>query len=64
MRLSKNAEKLKDVIYTIYAYIDQMEQAYLQTLPNDPIDASSTIKTPTFVRLYDKRQRIQQLQSI
>lgn len=64
MRLSKNADKLKDVIYTIYAHIDQMEQAYLQTLPNDPIDSSSTIKTPTFVRLYDKRHRTQQLQSI
>lgn len=64
MRLSKNADKLKDVIYTIYAHIDQMEQAYLQTLPNDPIDVSSTIKTPTFVRLYDKRHRTQQLQSI
>lgn len=64
MRLSKNADKLKEVIYTIYAHIDQMEQAYLQTLPNDTIDPTSTIKTPTFVRLYDKRQRTQQLQSI
>jgi hypothetical protein len=64
MRLSKNADKLKEVIYTIYAHIDQMEQAYLQTLPNDPIDPVSTIKTPIFVRLYDKRHRTQQLQSI
>lgn len=64
MRLSKNADKLKEVIYTIYAHIDQMEQAYLQTLPNDPIDPSSHIKIPIFTRLYDKRHRIQQLQSI
>lgn len=64
MRLSKNADKLKEVIYTIYAHIDQMEQAYLQTLPNDPIDPTSSIKIPTFVRLYDKRHRTQQLQSI
>jgi len=64
MRLSKNADKLKEVIYTIYAHIDQMEQAYLQTLPSDPINPTSTIKTPTFVRLYDKWHRTQQLQSI
>lgn|GEM_PF-1154060 len=64
MRLSKNADKLKKVIYTIYAHIDQMEQAYLQTLPDDLITPLSTIKLPTFVSLYDKRQRIHQLQSI
>ncbi len=64
MRLSKNTEKISEIIYQLYRYIDNMEQSYIATLPNKPINVDSHVSIPYFVRVYDRRRRSQKLGSI
>lgn len=64
MRLSKNTEKLTEIIEKVYHYINLMEQEYLQSLPQEPIAADTSISIPWFVSLYDRRQRARKMATI
>lgn len=64
MKLSKNTEKLEEIIRTIYLTIESMEATFLSLLPNDTISPDSTVRIPLFIGLYDKRERAKKLHDI
>lgn len=64
MRLSKNGEKLEEIIHKIYSSIEWLEETYLSKLPDEEIVQWSVITVPFFVRLYDTWERAKKLHSI
>ena len=62
IRLSKNTDKIKDVIRDIYKTIGDIEQSYTQTLEPKPIATDSYVTNNMLFGLYNKRHRMTILQ--
>lgn len=64
MKLSKNAEKIEEIVRTVYLTIESMEETFLSKLPDTKIAPGSNVAIPFFVSIYDKRKRAKKMHEI